>query len=99
VLAVCTISSVRYSPANRLLIAGKLARKIRRDKPVSDLPGRDRAWLLGQRGAIAELIICELPGNCARIYFLAEGANGVPAPTIYLQFLTEATAAEWGSTN
>jgi len=41
------------------------------------LPGRYRAWLLGQRGAIAALIICELPGNYARIYFLAEGFNGV----------------------
>ena len=45
------------------------------------LPGRYRAWLPGQRGAIAARIICELPGNCARIYFLAEGSNGVPAPS------------------
>src|SRR5215469_1401799 len=61
------------------------------------LPGRYRAWLLGQRGAIAALIICELPGNYARIYFLAVGSSGGLAFAIYLQFLTEATAGEWGA--
>jgi len=58
------------------------------------LPGRYRAWLLAQRGAIAAPIICELPGNCARIYFLAEGSNGRPAPTIYLQHSSESDALE-----
>ena len=53
------------------------------------LPGRYRAWLLGQRGAIAAPIICELPGNCGRIYFLAEGSNGVPAPAIYLHSIRQ----------
>src|SRR5215471_11072788 len=60
------------SYANRLLIAGKLARKIRWDKPVSDTGRLPRARL-GAAWAIAAPIICELPGNCARIYFLAEG--------------------------
>ena len=64
---------VRESVANRW----KIGQENSLGQTSVRLPGRYRAWLLGQRGAIAAPIICELPGNCARgIYFLAEGFNG-----------------------
>ena len=55
------------NPPNRLRIAGKLARKIRWDKPVQTT-GEVSRWLL-----LADYANCL--GNCSRIYFLAEGFN------------------------
>ena len=49
--------------------AGKIGQENSLGQTSVRLPGRYRAWLLGQRGAIAAPIICELPGNCARLIF------------------------------
>ena len=50
-------------------------------------------WKIGQENSLGQtsvrLPICELPGNCARIYFLAEGYNGVPAPAFYLHSIRQ----------